>query len=125
MNKLPVDTLSVLVDENNIVQTIGTIYGWGEDLHKEEPNFDPNFYKNVVQFDERSGYGIANQQLYELTEVPEDITEPYYRWCYTEEKGFYKNPEYIEPNNEFGIDNDTYNQVIDNYTLELVESGVL
>ena len=30
-----------------------------------------------------------------------------------------------KPNNEYGIDNTTYNNVIDDYTMELVEKGVL
>ncbi len=29
------------------------------------------------------------------------------------------------PNNDYGIDNTTYNNVIDDYTMELVEKGVL
>ena len=29
------------------------------------------------------------------------------------------------PNNDYGIDDTTYNNVIDNYTMELVEKGVL
>lgn len=30
-----------------------------------------------------------------------------------------------KPNNDYGIDNTTYNNVIDDYTMELVEKGVL
>lgn len=30
-----------------------------------------------------------------------------------------------EPNNDYGVPNDTYNQIIDDYTLSLMETGVL
>lgn len=30
-----------------------------------------------------------------------------------------------EPNNDYGVPNDTYNQIIDDYTYQLMETGVL
>lgn len=124
LNRLPAGTLAVLVDENSVVQTVGTIYGWGEDLHVDDKNpitgeylykikniardSDPDapeyiinekefaYWKDVVQFDEHLGYGLPNQQLYEIESIPEGIEAPYIQWLYNPTDGFTKNPDYIE-----------------------------
>lgn len=56
--------------------------------------------------------------VYENVEVSDDV-EPY-KYCYTETDGFYLNPDYVEPN-AYGIDNDTYDQIIDDYTASITE----
>lgn len=35
------------------------------------------------------------KQVYEVDEIPDDIVE--YKYCYSDDKGFYKNSEYVEP----------------------------
>ena len=64
---------------------------------------------------------VANDSLTEITETEynnllaiDDVPETY--------------KEEVKaklPNNDYGIDDTTYNNVIDDYTMELVEKGVL
>lgn len=59
--------------------------------------------------------------------LPEDLDYNTGKYCYTEEKGFYINPDYKEPDpsNTYGIPDELYSQIIDDYTLELMEGGVM
>lgn len=60
--------------------------------------------------------------IYEVSEVPTNV-EPT-KWCYTEADGFYENPNYTEPN-KYMLDDDLYNRIIDDYTMTLIEEGVI
>lgn len=48
--------------------------------------------------DKRISFPDYAVNVYEVETVPEEIIEE--KYCYTEEKGFYKNPSYVEPINE-------------------------
>ena len=52
----------------------------------------------------------------EIDTIPKDIIP--IRHCYSEEKGFYFNPEYIVPEV-------LRNEIIDAYTLQLIEEGMI
>lgn len=125
LNRYPVGTLAVLVDGQGIVQTVGNLYGYGEDLHiddvdretgeflykRKNPAYDTDptqdeyiidtekfkYWENVVQFSEGLGYGLGGQQIYEIKEVPAGIEAPFNRWCYNTTDGFTDNPNYKEP----------------------------
>lgn len=58
----------------------------------------------------------------EVSEIPSEVIEE--KYCYTETDGFYTNPNWEEPNT-YSIPNDVYNSILDDYTNELIESGVL
>lgn len=58
----------------------------------------------------------------EVDEIPSDVTVE--KYCYTESEGFYINPNWEEPN-PYNIPNEVYNSIIDDYTNELFEMGVL
>ena len=56
---------------------------------------------------------------YFVEDIPEYISER--KYCYTPEQGFYENPNYIEPDatNTYGISDEVYHQIIDDYTAEI------
>ena len=70
---------------------------------------------------------FANETIntYSVDTIPEHISEG--KYCYTPEQGFYKNPNYVEPDptNTYGISDSAYHQIIDDYSMELIEKGVL
>lgn len=63
--------------------------------------------------------------IYEVSEVPSEVIPE--KYCYTETDGFYINPNYIEPDatNTYGILDETYHQILDDYTMQLIEEGVI
>lgn len=63
--------------------------------------------------------------VYEVDEIPDGV-EPF-KYCYEENKGFYKNPNWREPTEaeKYGVSEDVYNSIIDEYTNELIEMGVI
>lgn len=58
--------------------------------------------------------------FFDVEAVPEDYVPN--KYCYTEEKGFYLNPDYVEPEagNTFGIPDDVY-RAIKNQAIQEVQ----
>lgn len=85
--------MKILVDTNSVVLYAAKRIELGV--------FDEPFEKWIVE-DEELGYKfycIDNQfTTRDIQKLPEDYKDLMY--CYTEEKGFYINPNYIEPINE-------------------------
>lgn len=80
-----------------------------------------NGYPMLVE--ENTAYPTDMVTVHKLEDIPQEITSDN-KYCYTEEKGFYLNPNYEEPN-EYGIPNDLLNSIIDDYTMSLYSEGVL
>lgn len=59
---------------------------------------------------------------YILNEVPDYIE--LYKYCYTDENGFYENPNYEEPN-KYGINNELLQQIQDDILADLINMGVI
>ena len=59
---------------------------------------------------------IADFGLHEVESVPEDFKPN--KYCYTEEQGFYLNPDFEEPT-------DPYQQGYDQAVLDCIEGGIL
>lgn len=76
----------------------------------------------IILVDENVAYAPNDVNVYEINGVPNDYVRE--KYCYTEEDGFFLNPNYEEPN-PYGIPNEVYNSILDDYTNELIESGVL
>lgn len=64
--------------------------------------------------------------FFDVKKIPEEVVKPL--WCYRPEDGFY---EYEDPQslilevpNPYGIPNELYNQIIDDYTEELINDGI-
>jgi hypothetical protein len=57
------------------------------------------------------------------TDVPDGV-EPQ-KYCYTPEQGFYENENYKEPTAYDLVSEDVLDAILDQYNLELLESGVL
>lgn len=61
--------------------------------------------------------------FFDIESIPEDYAPS--KYCYTEEKGFYLNPDYVEPDptNTFGISDDVYHAIKEQAVAE-VQEGV-
>lgn len=74
----------VLTDKDNIIIEISNIY------ERDEK------YRNIKVDNYNIAYAPDEQiNVYEVLEIPEGVCER--KYCYTEEKGFYKNENYKEP----------------------------
>lgn len=94
--------LSVMA--NKPVDTLETVYRLSAETNQYEP-FARTHEETVEWYVEK----VANGEM-TINDVPETYRE--------EVKAKL-------PNNDYGIDDTTYNNVIDDYTMELVEKGVL
>lgn len=66
-----------------------------------EVTYWDNGYPVIVEKD--VAFVKEDVNVFEVNELPEDFKQGNY--CYTEEKGFYVNPDYVEPDstNTYGI----------------------
>lgn len=62
---------------------------------------------------------------HEISNIPDYVEVE--KYCYTAEQGFYLNPDWVEsdPTNTYGIPDETYHQILDDYTLQLIEEGAI
>ena len=63
-------------------------------------------------------YPTNDTTMYEVDSVPDGV-EPG-KYCYTSERGFFENPNYVEPS-----ESDEYQRGYDDAVLDMIESGVL
>lgn len=77
----------------------------------------PNGYPMLK--DSNTSFPTEMVDVYEVESVPSEVTPE--KYCYTEAEGFYINPDYVEPDptNTYGIPDETYHAIIDDYTAEL------
>ena len=63
--------------------------------------------------------------VHEIESVPSEVIPE--KYCYTESDGFYINPNWVEPDatNTYGIPDETYHQILDDYTMQLIEEGAI
>lgn len=74
----------VLTNKENEIIEISNTY----ELDEEHRNINVDNHAIAYAPDEKIN-------VYEVEEIPEDIEIA--KYCYTEEKGFYKNENYVEP----------------------------
>ena len=88
-----------------------------------EVTYWDNGYPVIVEKD--VAFVKEDVNVFEVNELPEDFKQG--KYCYTKEKGFYVNPDYVEPDstNTYGVSDNVYHQIIDDYSMELVEKGVI
>lgn len=74
--------------------------------------------------DKNIAFPDSSVDIHEVESIPDGVTEG--KYCYTKEDGFYLNPEWVEPDmtNIYGIPDDIYHQIIDDYTMEMLEGTV-
>ena len=123
--------------ENNIITMIGTLSRINDsvtEITETEYNNLLAIMKKAPQDGAEYGYHLSAETLqYEFYVKPrEETVEWYVEKVVDGEMTIDDVPEtYREevkaklPNNDYGIDDTTYNNVIDDYTMELVEKGVL
>ncbi len=125
------------VIENNIITMIGTL----SRINDSVTEITETEYNNLLAIMKRApkdgaeyGYHLSAETLqYEFYVKPrEEAVDWYASKILNKEITINDVPEtYREevkaklPNNDYGIDDTTYNNVIDDYTMELVEKGVL
>lgn len=125
------------VIENNIITKIGTL----SRINDSVTEITETEYNNLLAIMKRApkdgaeyGYHLSAETLqYEFYVKPrEEAVDWYASKILNKEITINDVPEtYREevkaklPNNDYGIDDTTYNNVIDDYTMELVEKGVL
>lgn len=63
-------------------------------------------------------FSIDDVNVYEVDSVPEEVTPS--KYCYTEERAFYLNPNYIEPN-PYGISDELVEQIEADYRERLAK----
>lgn len=100
----------ITLKENSIIMMMG-----------EALDYMSNGYPRLV--DEDIAFPIDMVNVHAVSEVsPEVIPEKY---CYTEAKGFYINPNYIEPDptNTYDIPDETYHAIINDLTSEVANNG--
>lgn len=61
--------------------------------------------------------------VYEVSELPQEVEAE--KYCYTKADGFYPNPNYHEPSAYDLAPQEIVDAIIDEYTNELIEMGVL
>ena len=75
----------VLTKQNNEIIEISNTYELDEE------------HRNINVDNNRAIAYAPNEKInvFEVEEIPEEVCEA--KYCYTEEKGFYKNENYVEP----------------------------
>lgn len=88
------------------------VFGFGENL-----SYLDNGYIWLV--DEDRAWPNTDSYVVEIETIPEYVKIE--KYCYTEEKGFYVNPDYVEPDptNTYGIPDDLFNQIKADYREQL------
>lgn len=83
-------------------------------------------YRNIKLDDHNIAYAPDETiNIYQVEEIPEGVCES--KYCYTEERGFYKNENYIEPVNELTeieklkLQNESLQEQVTNLELALAE----
>lgn len=94
------------------------ILGMGERL-----GYMSNGYPRLL--DKNIAFVTEQVNVNEVENVPSEVSVD--KYCYTTEKGFYINPGWVEkdPSNIYDIPDEVYAKVIDDYTMKLLEGGVL
>lgn len=100
----------ITMSENGVV-------GIGEVLDYMEETGYPRLVNENVAF-------VPNAiTIYENVEVSEEIKNNCFKYCYTPEQGFYKNPNYVEPDpaNTYGIPDELFNQIKSDYREQIAQ----
>ena len=102
-----------ILTNDNVVFITGELIEVGR--WENDPTMDTYRIKNGENYQ----YAVLAFELHEVESLPEDFVPN--KYCYTEAEGFYINPSYIEPDktNTYGIPDETYHAIIDDYTAEL------
>ncbi|WP_425756266.1 hypothetical protein ACPW7J_02270 [Ihubacter sp. rT4E-8] len=72
--------------------------------------------------DTQTAYPDFMVDVFETNKIPEDYAVD--KYCYAPDQGFYKNPDYVEPN-KYGVPDETVQAIKDDTILDLIELGVL
>ena len=84
-------------------------------------DYMPNGYP--INIEKNVAYPTVIFNEYHIESVSSEVEAV--KYCYTEEKGFYINPNWVEPDptNTYGIPDETYHAIINGITSEVANSG--
>ena len=99
----------IVANVNNVILGIGN-----------KLEYLDNGYPCLVE--ENMAYPREWVEIYDMPEITPGVEKD--KYCFTKEKGFYLNPDW-EVINPYGIKQDKYTQIIDDYTMSLIEQGIL
>lgn len=84
---------------------------WGDKL-----DYLSNGYPRLI--DENVAFVANMVNVHEVESVPVEVSS--LKYCYTEEQGFYENPNYVEPN-PYGIPDELLQQIQDDTAAQIVQ----
>lgn len=76
-----------------------------------------------VLIEENTAFPPETVNIYQNVEVSDEIKSNLSKYCYTEEQGFYENPNYVEPDatNTYGIPDELFNQIKADYREQIAK----
>lgn len=76
-----------------------------------------------VLIEENVAFPPETVNIYQNVEVSDEVKTNPSKYCYTEEKGFYVNPDYVEPDptNTYGIPDELFNQIKSDYREQIAQ----
>ncbi|NBH61561.1 hypothetical protein D1155_07855 [Anaerotruncus sp. 80] len=84
-----------------------------------EVEYMRNGYPRLVNKD--IAFVADDIEVFTGVDIPENVVAG--KYCYTEEDGFYLNPDYEEPN-PYGLTDEQYNEIVDSVIAQ-VQEGVI
>lgn len=106
-----------ILTNNKVVFTKGETIEKGR--WENDPSMDTYRIKNGDEFQYAV---IADFKLHEVEELPADFELN--KYCYTEEEGFYENPEWIGPEGAI-VYTEEYQAGYDQAVLDMINDGIL
>ena len=76
-----------------------------------------------VLIEENVAFPPETVNIYQNVEVSDEVKSNPSKYCYTPEQGFYKNPNYVEPDpaNTYGIPDELFNQIKSDYREQIAQ----
>lgn len=109
----------IITDGNNVITHIGDLLGVQEDTGFTELTIDASRPNNT-----RIAFAY-NINAYPDVDIPNDLgSEIADVYCYTKERGFYNNPNYISPEEFLKLDSN-YCAGYDQAVLDMINDGIL
>lgn len=76
-----------------------------------------------VLIEENTAFPPETVNIHQNVEVSDEVKSNPSKYCYTPEQGFYKNPNYVEPDpaNTYGIPDELFNQIKSDYREQIAQ----
>lgn len=84
------------------------------------------YWSNGYPVIDGMAFSCDNHTVHEIDSIPDEVD--ILKYCYNEKTGFYINTDWvapIKPSNQYGVPDDIFDLIIDDYTMSLIEEGVI